>query len=136
MTRLLLDTHIFVWAKTFDRPLKPAVVASIVDPANEVFVSLATAWELGIKAATGKLTGDASKLVGNQQQFESILMDSRFNLLPIQTSHIFAVRNLPLHHRDPFDRLIVAQAMTEQMTLITVDARFKDYAGLDIMIGA
>jgi PIN domain nuclease of toxin-antitoxin system len=110
-------------------------VAAIVNPANEVFVSLATAWELGIKAATGKLTGDAFTLVGSQEQFEGILKESRFNLLPIQTAHVFAVRNLPLHHRDPFDRLIIAQAMTGQMTLITVDARFKAYAGLDIEMG-
>jgi PIN domain nuclease of toxin-antitoxin system len=136
MTRLLLDTHIFVWAKTFDRPLREDVVASIVDPENEVSVSLATAWELSIKAATGKLTGDASKLIGSQAQFERILSDSRFDLLSILTPHIFAVRNLPLHHRDPFDRLIVAQAMTEGMTLITADRRLEAYAGLDMIVGA
>jgi len=136
MTRLLLDTHVFVWAKTFDRPLKAGIVDSIVDPANEVFVSLATAWELGIKAATGKLTGDTSALIGSQARFESILNDSRFNLLSIFTSHIFAVRNLPLHHRDPFDRLLVAQAIVERMTLITVDRRLEAYTGLNMIVGA
>ena len=135
MTRLLLDTHIFVWSKTGERPLKHQIAAAIVDPANEVAVSLASAWELCIKSAIGKLLGDASLLIGSQENFESVLNDSGFGLLQIRTEHIFMTRQLPLHHRDPFDRLIVAQAMTERMMLVTADSRLEAYAGLDMIVG-
>jgi PIN domain nuclease of toxin-antitoxin system len=136
MTRLLLDTHIFVWAKTAHKPLKRSVAEAIVDPANEVMVSLASAWELCIKAAVRKLIGDASLLIGSQQKFESVLSESNFRLLDIRAEHVFAVRHLPLHHRDPFDRLIVAQAMAERMTLVTADRSLDAYAGLDLIVGA
>ena len=136
MKRLLLDTHIFVWAKTADRPLKREIAAAIVDPYNEVMVSLASAWELCIKAAIKKLTGDASFLIGSQQQFEKVLSESNFRLLEIRAEHVFLTRHLPLHHRDPFDRLIVAQAMAERMTLVTVDRSLDAYAGLDLIVGA
>lgn len=136
MKRLLLDTHVFVWAKTSDRSLKPDVEAAIVDPANEIVVSLISAWELCIKAATGKLTGNASALIGSQTQFERILAESRFALLSISPSHVFALQHLPLHHRDPFDRLLVAQAMAEGMTLVTADGRLGAYDGLDLVVGA
>ena len=135
MTRLLLDTHIFVWSKTGERPLKPQIAAAIVDPTNEVAVSLASAWELCIKSAVGKLLGDVSLLVGSQESFENVLDESGFGLLQIRAEHIFMTRQLPLHHRDPFDRLIVAQAICERMTLITADRRLAAYSGLDLIIG-
>ncbi len=136
MTRFLLDTHIFVWTKTAERPVLPHVLSQMADPANEVLVSLASAWELCIKAAVGKLTGDASLLVGEEASFERALETSGLQLLPILPTHIFAVRNLPMYHRDPFDRLIVAQAITEGMTLITADRRLDAYEGLDMIVGA
>ncbi len=117
-------------------PLKSHIVAAIVDPSNEVTVSLASAWELCIKSAIGKLLGDASLLIGSQESFESVLNDSRFALLQIRPEHIFMTRQLPLHHRDPFDRLIVAQAITERMTLVTADRRLEAYEGLDMIVGA
>ncbi len=135
MTRFLLDTHIFVWTKTAERPVLPHILSQMADPSNEVMVSLASAWELCIKAAVGKLTGDASLLVGEEASFERALETSGLQMLPILPAHIFAVRNLPLHHRDPFDRLIVAQAVTERMTLVTVDRRLEAYKGLDMIIG-
>lgn len=136
MKRLLLNTHVFVWAKTAHKPLKREVAAAIVDPANEVMVSLASAWELCIKAAVKKLVGDASLLIGSQQKFERVLSESNFRLLDIRAEHVFLTRHLPLHHRDPFDRLIVAQAMVERMTLVTADGRLTAYAGLDMVVGA
>jgi PIN domain nuclease of toxin-antitoxin system len=136
MTRFLLDTHIFVWTKTAERPVRPHILSQMADPSNEVMVSLASAWELCIKAAVGKLTGDASLLVGEEASFELALETSGLQMLPILPLHIFAVRNLPLHHRDPFDRLIVAQAIAERMTLITVDRRLEAYAGLNMILGA
>jgi len=136
MTRLLLDTHIFVWAKTAEKPLKPVIAAMIADPANEVVVSLASAWELIIKSALGKLEGDASLLIGSLETFEFVLADSGFGLLQIRPEHVFAIQRLPLHHRDPFDRLIVAQAIAERMRLVTVDRRLEAYADLDVVVGA
>jgi PIN domain nuclease of toxin-antitoxin system len=136
MKRLLLDTHIFVWAKTAQRPLAPGIAAAIVDPANEVAVSVVSAWELSIKSAAGKLTGDVSLLIGSRERFEQLLSDSGFDLLQIRLDHVFATQRLPLRHRDPFDRMIVAQAMTERMTLVTVDRRLSAYAGLDMIVGA
>ena len=136
MSRFLLDTHIFVWLKTGERALLPHVAAAMADPANTVVVSLASAWELCIKAATGKLGGDASRLIGSEAQFERVLRESGLDLLPILGSHVFALRQLPLHNRDPFDRIIVAQAITEGMTLVTVDSRLEVYAGLNALIGA
>ena len=135
MMRLLLDTHIFVWAKTAERPLKPGVADAIVDPDNEVVVSLVSAWELCIKSAVGKLGGDSALLIGSQEQFEVVLNDSGFGLLQIRPEHIFKTLQLAMHHRDPFDRLIVAQALTERMTLITADTQLASYAGLSVEIG-
>lgn len=136
MTRFLLDTHIFVWTKTAERPVLPHILSQMADPSNEVMVSLASAWELCIKASVGKLKGDASLLVGDEASFKRALETSGLQMLPIVPAHIFAVRNLQMHHRDPFDRLIVAQAMTEGMTLITADRRLDVYEGLEMLIGA
>jgi PIN domain nuclease of toxin-antitoxin system len=136
MTRFLLDTHIFVWTKTAERPVLPHILSQMADPSNEVTVSLASAWELCIKASIGKLKGDASLLVGDEASFERALQTSGLHMLPIMPAHIFAVRNLPMYHRDPFDRLIVAQAMMEGMTLITADRRLDAYDGLDMVVGA
>jgi len=136
MTRFLLDTHIFVWTKTAERPVLPHILSQMADPSNEVMVSLASAWELCIKASVGKLKGDASLLVGDEASFKRALETSGLQMLPIVPAHIFAVRNLQMHHRDPFDRLIVAQAMTERVTLITADRRLDVYEGLEMLIGA
>jgi PIN domain nuclease of toxin-antitoxin system len=136
MTRFLLDTHIFVWTKTAERPVLPHILSQMADPSNEVMVSLASAWELCIKASVGKLKGDASLLVGDEASFKRALETSGLQMLPIVPAHIFAVRKLQMHHRDPFDRLIVAQAMTEGMTLITADRRLDVYEGLEMLIGA
>lgn len=136
MTRFLLDTHIFVWTKTAERPVLPHILSQMADPSNEVMVSLASAWELCIKASVGKLKGDASLLVGDEASFKRALEISGLQMLPIVPAHMFAVRNLQMHHRDPFDRLIVAQAMTEGMTLITADRRLDVYEGLEMLIGA
>jgi PIN domain nuclease of toxin-antitoxin system len=136
MSRFLLDTHIFVWLKTGERSLLPDVLAAISHPANTALVSLASAWELCIKAATGKLGGDAHSLIGDEARFNSVLSESGLGLLPILPTHIFMLRHLPLHHRDPFDRLMIAQAIAERMTLISADTRLRDYTDLNLLVGA
>ena len=116
---LLLDTHVLIWALTNDPTLSVPARASIVDGANTVFVSAATAWEIAIKRSIGKLQAP-----GN---YEEELERHRFTPLDITTAHALAVEHLPPIHHDPFDRMLVAQAMLEKLTLVTRDPRILQY---------
>lgn len=109
--RLLLDTHVAIWWDA-DDPMEPAAMQAIRS-AEEVFVSAASAWEIEIKAALGKITTDRS--------LATVCTESGFLELPVQMWHTEALRTLELLHRDPFDRLLVAQAMREQLVLVTRD---------------
>jgi PIN domain nuclease of toxin-antitoxin system len=93
--------------------------SAISDPENQAFVSVASAWEIAIKRALGKL-----RLDGN---IRTALDEDDFSLLPIGLAHIEAVEHLPQHHRDPFDRMIVAQAGVEKMSLVTCDSEIRLY---------
>lgn len=125
--RLLLDTHAFVWAKADPGRLREAARDAIEDPSNEVYVSLASAWELCVKATIGKLHGDVSLLVGSEKGFLGQLETSGLALLNIAPAHVFETSRLPLHHRDPFDRLLVAQALVEGLVLVTNDDSLAAY---------
>ena len=118
--KLLLDTHIVIWwlDPTLSTLSKTAYDA-IADGKNLVFVSAATAWEIIIKKSLGKL--DAP------DNFEEELERHRFQPLPINISHALAVGELPRHHNDPFDRILVAQAKVEGLTLVTRDENMKMY---------
>ena len=116
---LLLDTHALIWTFDDNPTLSEAARDAIADGENTVFVSAVTAWEIAIKRAIGKL-----KLKGDYQQG---LQRYRFSPLAITTEHALAVEHLPQHHGDPFDRLLIAQAKIEKLTLVTRDRRFKDY---------
>ncbi len=118
---LLLDTHTFLWAVDDNPNLSQEARAAIIDGNNLVFVSAATAWEISIKKAIGKLT------MPNGSYLEELKVH-RFTLLDITTEHALAVENLPQHHKDPFDRLLIAQAQIEKFTLVTRDSRIKQYA--------
>ena len=119
--RLLLDSHTLMWWWENRRPrLGPQTQALIADAANETFVSAATIWELAIKRATGKLQTPAD--------LEEAVRLSGFVGLPITFQHAERAGGLPLLHRDPFDRMLVAQAQAENLTLITGDARIARYA--------
>jgi len=128
--RLLLDSHIFVWAKSAPALLGDAVAASIVAPQNDVFVSVASAWELWLKHARKPIS---SVLDGGAAAFETSLVESGFSLLDISLEHAARAAALPLHHRDPFDRMLIAQAMAEGITLVTSDAEFAAYRGLSLL---
>lgn len=120
---LLLDTHVFLWwREASDRITAEATQA--ISEAETVFVSAASAWEVAIKVALGKL-----RIPG---PFESAVRESRLDELPITFGHAAAVTALSPHHRDPFDRMLIAQAMTEQLTLVTHDRRFEPY-GISII---
>jgi len=117
--RLLLDTHVLLWALGDVTRLAPPAREAIEDPANEVFVSAATGWEIGIKAAIGKL--DIPDDLDRQ------IVTAGFQFLPVTFEHGMAVRTLPRHHDDPFDRMLVAQAMAEPLILVTSDQRIARY---------
>jgi PIN domain nuclease of toxin-antitoxin system len=118
--RILLDTHIFIWMATELEHLSPRFTESIIDRQNSLFLSLASIWEIQIKVALGKLDlkGDLATIVDIQTKENSI------QLLSINLNHIYALSNLPAHHRDPFDRLLITQSQVEKMTLATVDSAF------------
>ena len=120
---LLLDTHVFLWWILDDDRLSASARASIQDPAQRVFFSVASGWEIAIKARLGKikLPKDLDAFVAEQ------LATNVFEVLPILLSHALYVHKLPNHHRYPFDRMPVAQALETQMTLLTNDKAIRRY---------
>lgn len=116
--RLLLDTHVFLWWKLDDSRLTDPAPESIATT-DLVLVSAVSAWEVAIKAALGKLEF--------HEDFEQGVRESGFDRFPIGFSHAAETRNLPDHHRDPFDRMLIAQARVERLTLVSHDALFQAY---------
>ena len=114
--KLLLDTHAFVW---WDDGKLPAAVTRRIQRAEDVLVSAVTAWEIAIKSALGKMTAKAS--------VAEAMADYGFKELPISVAHADAVRGLPAHHRDPFDRMLVAQAMVEDLVIVSADPLVRRY---------
>jgi PIN domain nuclease of toxin-antitoxin system len=114
---LLLDTHAFLW---WDAGSLAKRVVDRIRSADRVFVSAASAWEVAIKEALGKITVRAT--------FSEAIADYGFDELPVRMVHTEAVRALPPHHRDPFDRMLVAQASVEQLTLVSRDPLLAAYA--------
>jgi PIN domain nuclease of toxin-antitoxin system len=112
---LLLDTHALLWFVSNDSALSTSA-RSLIEDADEVFVSVASAWETAIKAHLGKLTLDAASA---EAFFEEQMRTNDFTYLPIAPAHVFRAAALPLHHRDPFDRLLIAQALAEELSLVT-----------------
>ena len=124
--KLLLDTHVFLWWRSDAPDLKGKVKNALLDPATEVYVSAAVAWEIVIKRALGRLLFEGS--VG------MAVAEEGFHLLPITVAHVDEVAALPEHHRDPFDRMLVAQARREDLTLTTHDRIMKRYEGFDLLL--
>jgi PIN domain nuclease of toxin-antitoxin system len=120
--RLLLDTHIFLWAVTDSRKLKAAARQQML-AADQIYVSAASIWEIAIKARLGKIEGDP-------EQLALAIEDSGFIELPVSARHAARVAQLPLHHHDPFDRLLVAQSLSEPLLLMTADEVLARYGGL------
>jgi PIN domain nuclease of toxin-antitoxin system len=118
--RLLLDTHIVVWSFNETERLNPAEEEALRSTSNRLYVSIATIWEAAIKSALGKL--DVPRNLPSLIQSRTEL-----RLLPIEVEHAWRVRQLPHHHRDPFDRLLVAQASIEGLTLMTRDGALSEY---------
>jgi PIN domain nuclease of toxin-antitoxin system len=119
MLRLLLDTHVFLWWLADAPALTDAARKAIADERNEVFVSAATGWEIGIKRATGKLRAP--------DNLDAMVEDSGFAPLPITFFHGEQAGALPMHHKDPFDRMLVAQAQAEGLVIVTRDPWIPKY---------
>lgn len=119
MSRLLVDTHALLWWLADDPALSATARDTIADPMNEVLVSTATIWEIAVKRSLGKLqvTDDLPERIA----------DEGFAWLAVEARHAWEVRELPMHHRDPFDRILVAQALTERLPVLTADPRFGEY---------
>lgn len=123
MTSLLLDTHAMLWFFWDDKQLSAKARTLIEDANNRKLVSLATCWEIAIKAGLGKLDlGESS-----QSFLPREIARNNFELLPIRLSHVTSVEALPWHHRDPFDRLLIAQSMVEGLPLVSGDVIFDQY---------
>lgn len=122
--RLLLDTHAFLWWLSDDPRLGPKAREAIAKPENFVFVSAASVWEIAVKRASGKLVapGDIAEWIEQ----------SSFGDLPIEVEHANASAELPGHHNDPFDRLLIAQAQLEGLTLLARDDRIDKY-GVNVL---
>jgi PIN domain nuclease of toxin-antitoxin system len=121
--RLLLDTHSFLWFLLDDPKLSQTAKDSIADPDNDIEISPASYWEIAIKISLNKYS-----LPEPYEQFmERELATNQFRILPIEPKHTAALTSLPFHHRDPFDRLIIAQAMIERIPVISGDEAFAAY---------
>lgn len=120
---ILLDTHALIWLAISPQNLSQQATNIITDPTHTLFTSLVSIWEMQIKLQLGKLTLNVSltELIERQQQVNGL------QILPIELAHIFALNTLPNAHRDPFDRLLIAQAVVTQMPILSIDAVFDSY---------
>lgn len=122
--KILLDTHVFLWFISGDSKLVPAAQALIEDPTSERFISTAAIWEITIKSSLGKLTVPTppSTLIKDH------IWSNAIDILAIQPNHLDILQTLPYHHKDPFDRLMIAQAIADNLNVITADGAFSDYS--------
>ena len=116
---LLLDTCVLLWWLDNPTLLSEQALTAIKEPENKIIVSVVSAWEIAIKKALGKLESPAN--------LKEMITDSEFELILIDYEHVWQVKDLPPHHKDPFDRLLVAQATVESLTLVTRDPKLKPY---------
>lgn len=119
---LLLDTHFVIWSLSGDKRISRIAMELIANPHQPVKVSLASIWEIAVKLSIGKL-----KLQADLPETIRNIRTLGFTLLPIEEQHIIELTSLPHHHRDPFDRMLIAQAKHEGLQLLTVDPHFKLY---------
>ena len=122
--KILLDTHVLMWALGGVERLPPNVRRDIEDPKNEILFSAASIWEIAIKASQGR-----SDFVNDPALIDQEARAAGFKELAISAAHALAVQGLPMHHKDPFDRLLIAQALTEPAWLYTADKQMARYEG-------
>lgn len=119
MSRVLVDTHALLWWLADDPALSRTARDALADPSNDALVSTASVWEIAIKRALGTLAAP--------DDLPERVIEEGFTWLSVDAAHAWQVRELPTHHRDPFDRMLVAQALVERLPIITADRRFAGY---------
>jgi PIN domain nuclease of toxin-antitoxin system len=124
--KILLDTHILIWLLNNDDALSKEAQKNI-DNAEEINISIASFWEIAIKISLKKLKVDLVAILKEIEKFQ-------MKILPVTTQHLLAVSQLPLHHGDPFDRMLIAQAMTEPLHLMTADQKLAAYSDLVMVV--
>jgi PIN domain nuclease of toxin-antitoxin system len=122
--RLLVDTNALLWWRDESSRLPPRVSDQIRDPDNNIVISIISFWEISVKRTLGKL-----RFI---EDFEEVMADEAFDLLTVTYAHLRLLGDLPQHHRDPFDRLLIAQALAERIPIVTADRAFAPY-GVDIV---
>ncbi|MGL5080104.1 MAG: type II toxin-antitoxin system VapC family toxin [Microcoleaceae cyanobacterium] len=121
--KLLLDTHIFIWLIDGNQNLSQTARQAIEDESNRLYLSIASLWEITIKTSLGKLELG----IPLEQIATNFILPSGIEVLPIHLPHLFVLQTLPFHHRDPFDRLLISQAKSESLTLVSEDSLFEQY---------
>lgn len=121
--RVLIDTHVFIWWTSDVKKLSTRVYDLLIDPNTDAVLSTISIWEMQIKSSLGKLQFKTtlSELVDDE------IEHNRIDLLPLSLSHIYALSNLPLYHRDPFDRMLIAQSIESDLQIISIDEKFDRY---------
>ena len=122
--KVIIDTHIFIWLDTQPEKLSKISIDICQNSYNQLYLSMASVWEMQIKMQLGKLKLNIplNEMIEIQQQ------ENDLNILNISLKHIYQLQMLPLHHNDPFDRIIMAQSLLENMPIISADDKFKSYA--------
>ena len=122
--KILLDTHAFLWFVEGSNKLSQTANSLLTDANHELFLSIASVWEMQIKVSIGKLKLGASlsEIVANQREINDV------QILVVGLEHIWQLDNLPLHHKDPFDRMLIAQAITENIPIMSIDNVFGKYS--------
>ena len=127
MSSYLLDTHTAIWFLNGDEKISQTAKRVILNPSNRKFISIVSVWEISIKISIGKLEFN-DKATGFIQLAES----NDITIIPIQVDHLTTLETLPMIHRDPFDRLLIATALCEKMTIITADENITKYQALHV----
>ncbi|WPF90062.1 type II toxin-antitoxin system VapC family toxin [Cyanobacterium aponinum AL20118] len=122
--KILLDTHAFIWWNLTPEKLSLNGLNLIEDKKNIIYLSIASVWEMQIKISINKLHFDnpLSQIITKQRNINN------FQILSIELEHIWELKNLPLHHKDPFDRILIAQAIIEKIPILTIDSIFQNYS--------
>lgn len=122
--KILLDTHAFIWWSLTPEKLSLSGLNLIENQKNNLYLSIASVWEMQIKISINKLHFDnpLSDIIIHQKNINDL------QILPIELEHIWQLKNLPLHHKDPFDRMLIAQGITEKMPILSIDSVFENYS--------
>jgi PIN domain nuclease of toxin-antitoxin system len=121
--KLLLDTHTFLGLASGPEKLSHSAIAACENPTNQLYLSVVSAWEIQIKRQIGRLQLD----VPLDQMIQAQQAANDLQILPVELHHVYVLNELPLHHHDPFDRLLIAQATAEQAWLVSTDSQFEPY---------